>query len=86
MQRNWKKILIGIVFLGIISILYINNVITSNRIVKDNLKLKENLQKVKEQNLMLKKKIIELESPERIIEIATQKYGMKFPEKPAKKL
>ncbi len=73
-------------FFGIISILYINNVITSNRIVKDNLKLKENLQKVKEQNLMLKKRIIELESPGRIIEIATKKYGMKLPEKPAKKL
>ncbi|MGB9770809.1 MAG: hypothetical protein ACPLX7_02385 [Candidatus Kapaibacteriota bacterium] len=83
MQKYWLKILLGLIFFGIISIMYVDNVIKINKLAKENLKLKENLVKFKEQNLILRKKINELESAKRVVGLAIQKYGMKFPEKPA---
>jgi len=40
----------------------------------------------KKENIFLIKEVNELEDPERIIKIATEKFGMKFPQKPTKKL
>lgn len=83
---NWKKLLVGMVFVGFASVLYVDNVIKINKLAKEILQLKDNLSKVKEKNILLTKRINELESPDRIIQLAIQKYGMKFPNKAAKKL
>jgi cell division protein FtsL len=44
------------------------------------------LENLKKENIFLIKEVNELEDPERIIKIAIEKIGMKFPQKPAKKL
>ncbi|MCX7908530.1 MAG: hypothetical protein N2560_03320 [Ignavibacteria bacterium] len=80
-QKNWLKILLLIALIGFLFILYVNNVINIKRIAKENLELKENYLGIKEINLLLTKKINEMEEPEKIIENAINKLGMKFPEK-----
>jgi len=85
-QRNWLKIFLMIIIIGFLLIKYVDNVIEINRLVKENYKLKENLNEIKEQNLILMKKINEMELPERIIEYSKKYLKMKFPEKPPKKL
>lgn len=86
MQGKWIKILISIGILGLVLIAYVDNVIEINRLYKENLKLKSQLQNIKERRIKILKKINDLESPERIIELAQKNLGMKFPVKPAKKL
>jgi hypothetical protein len=85
-QRSWLKIFLMIIIIGFLLITYVDNVIEINRLVKENYKLKENLNEIKEQNLILMKKLNEMELPERIIEHSKKYLKMKFPEKPPKEL
>jgi cell division protein FtsL len=83
-----KKIisLLIILLLGLFIVISVNNVVSINQLAKDNSELQRNLENLKKVNIILIKEVNELEDPERIIKIATEKIGMKFPQKPAKKL
>lgn len=80
-QRNWLTILFWILLLGTFIVFYVDNVIKINGLVKEIQKLKTNYAQIKEKNVILKKRINELEAPEYIIEKATTKFGMVYPRK-----
>jgi cell division protein FtsL len=83
-----KKIisLLIIILLGLFIVISVNNVVSINQLAKDNSELQRNLENLKKENTFLIKEVNELEDPERIIKIAIEKIGMKFPQKLAKKL
>lgn len=81
--KRWK-VFFTIVILAFIIIIYVANVIYINGLMKENQELSEELEKLKNKNVILIKEINNLHSAERITNIAQSKLGMIRSEKPPK--
>lgn len=75
-KNRWKLFLI-IFILAVFIIAMVSNVKTINRQLSKVRKMEHVLNSLSNQNKILKSEISELESPERIIKIATEKLNMK---------
>lgn len=83
--KNWVKInrwkAFGLLVLAAAStIVYVSNVMAVNSLLEDNRKLEKQITEIKNLNEILNSRIIELESAERITEIAEKQLGMKKPD------
>lgn len=78
------KIFLIIAGASILIILYVMNVMYVKSMLKEELRLQNELEAIKDQNQLLQSEINKLESPDRISEIATKKFGMIKSENPPK--
>jgi cell division protein FtsL len=69
---------------SLLMILYVANVIKVKSLLKEERKLSKHLEKIENENQLLKTEINRLESPERITSVATKKLGMVKPDTPPK--
>lgn len=80
--KSKLKILFLIIIFGCGIFFYVRNVISINALAYENYLLRKQIDNIIEENLILMKKINELESPNRIIPLVETKLGMKPPTKP----
>jgi|GEM_PF-2912626 len=79
---NRIRLFILIVLGALSTIFYVNNVMQINSLLKENQSLKKNYKNFKNGNELLRARLNELESAERIIGIATNELGMVKAAKP----
>ncbi|MBM2816942.1 MAG: hypothetical protein HW421_3704 [Ignavibacteria bacterium] len=79
-QKNFRLnrwSIFGLIALSsLIMVFYVNNVLEVNKLLKDCRVLENNLKNLKSNNLELNSKLIKLQSPERICQIAQSKLGL----------
>lgn len=68
--------MLAIVILAVSTIIYVNNVIEVNKLLKETQILNKKFINLKNSNEILRSELNSLESPERIIVLATEKLGM----------
>lgn len=73
---NRFRLLMIIFFSALATVLYVNNVLQINHLLKENQALSKNLINLKNNNELLRSELNKLESPERIISVATNSLGM----------
>ncbi len=78
------KYLMYVFLFSLLMILYVANVIKVKSLLKEERKLGKELDKIENENQLLKTEIIRLESPERITRLAINKLGMVKPDAPPK--
>jgi cell division protein FtsB len=61
---------------SIITIVYVNNVVTVNKLLKDNQDKRKELETIRNENAFLKTTLNQLQSPERITQLAQSEFGM----------
>ncbi len=81
--RRFKYLMYVFLF-SLLMILYVANVIKVKSLLKEERKLSKHLEKIENENQLLKTEINRLESPERITSVATKKLGMVKPDTPPK--
>ncbi len=74
------KLFFAVLLIGVWIVLYVSNVIATNKLFREKYVLESQLEKLREENLILSKKINELEDAERIIPFAKKNLNMKEPE------
>lgn len=61
---------------SVITIVYVNNVVTVNKLLKANQDRRKELETIRNENAFLKTTLNQLQSPERITQIAQSEFGM----------
>ncbi len=61
---------------SVITIVYVNNVVTVNKLLKENQDRRKELETIRNENAFLKTTLNQLQSPERITRIAQTEFGM----------
>lgn len=74
------KLFFAVLLIGVWIVLYVSNVIAINKLFREKYVLESQLEKLREENLILSKKINELEDAARIIPFAKKNLNMKEPE------
>ncbi len=75
-----RRVLFWLFFFGIWLLLYVNNVVSINKIYKEKYVLEKELERIREENYLLLRKLKEIEAPERIIPYAREKLGLMEPD------
>jgi cell division protein FtsL len=76
----------AILLAALITVFYVSNVISIDSLLEENQQLKKKYTMLKNKNELLRTRINELQSADRIIKIATEELGMLKPEKIPEKL
>ena len=61
---------------SVITIIYVNNVVSVNKLLKENQDRRKELETIRNENAFLKTTLNQLQSPERITQIAQSEFGM----------
>ncbi len=78
---NRIKVFILVVFSAVLTLLYVDNTIKINELLKKNQEHKTEILQIKNNQEILKARIVQLKSVERITKIAEEKLGMTKPKK-----
>ena len=76
LRDNRWNIFALIAIVSVSVVLYIGNVIQVNSLIKEVHQMKKGCEELKNRNIILHNKLAELESPDRILTIATERLGM----------
>ncbi len=80
-KTNRLKVFFMVIVFAIFLLLYVDNTIRINELLENINKTEKEIQAIKTNNEILKSRIIELQSAERITKIAEEKLNLKKPSK-----
>lgn len=78
---NRLKVFLSVVLIAIFMLLYVDNAIKINELLENITRTEKKIQAMKTHNEILRSRIIELQSTERITKIAEEKLNLKKPSK-----